>query len=100
MADEAWRRSAEFSETVVTRPTQMVSSLGDPDAIGSCRRFLNIWGHSMSVSPFPVPPLGTRSWAFRLVEEKSVMQWVEVVQTPRYVLEVRMQLRTPGPRRL
>ncbi|WP_182898151.1 hypothetical protein [Microbispora sp. H10830] len=97
-ADEAWKRSAEFSETVVTGPAQMVSSLGDPDALASCRKFSSALGPSMSVKPFPVPPLGSRSWAFRVFDEKSVTQWVEVVQTPRYVLEIRIPRRWPKPR--
>ncbi|MEU6407996.1 hypothetical protein [Microbispora sp. NPDC046933] len=98
MADGAWKRSAEFSETVVTGPAQMVSSLGDPGATASCRKFSSVLGLSMSVKPFPVPPLGSRSWAFRVFEEESVTQWVEVVQTPRYVLEIRIPTQSPKPR--
>ncbi|GIH46166.1 hypothetical protein SAMN05421833_1269 [Microbispora rosea] len=98
MSDEAWKRSAEFSETIVTGPAPMLNALGDPAAMASCRGFLNVWGHSMHVEPIPVPPLGTRSWAFRVMEGKSVTQWVEVVRTPRYVLEVRIPNQWPRPR--
>ncbi|MBB2748990.1 UNVERIFIED_ORG: hypothetical protein FHR35_008902 [Microbispora rosea subsp. rosea] len=98
MSDDAWKRSAEFSETIVTGPAQMVSSLGDPTAMASCRRFPGEEGYTMRVAPFPVPPLGSRSWAFRVFDEKSVTQWVEVVQTPRYVLEVRIPNQFPEPR--
>ncbi|WP_030506869.1 hypothetical protein [Microbispora rosea] len=96
--DEAWERSAEFSETIVTGPAPMLSTLGDPAAMASCRKFSSAFGRSMSVRPIPVPPLGTRSWAFRVMEGKSVTQWVEVVRTPRYVLEVRIPNQWPRPR--
>ncbi len=97
-SDDAWKRSAEFSETIVTGPAQTVSSLGDPTAMASCRRFPGEEGYTMRVAPFPVPRLGTRSWAFRVYEEKSVRQWVEVVQTPRHVLEIRIPTQSPKPR--
>ncbi|KAB8186152.1 hypothetical protein [Microbispora catharanthi] len=96
--DEAWKRSAEFSEAIVTGPAPMLSSLGDPAAMDSCREFPGEEGYPMRVEPIPVPPLGTRSWAFRLLEEKAVRQWVEVVQTPHYVLEVRIPNQFPEPR--
>ncbi|WP_432868979.1 hypothetical protein [Microbispora rosea] len=98
MSDEALKRSAEFSETIVTGPVPMLNALGDPAAKAPCRRFRDVWGHSMHVEPIPVPPLGTRSWAFRVMEGKSVTQWVEVVRTPRYVLEVRIPNQWPRPR--
>ncbi|MEU7909873.1 hypothetical protein [Microbispora bryophytorum] len=52
----------------------------------------------MSVKPFAVPSLGTRSWAFLVLEGRSVWQWAEVVQTPRYVLEIRISDQWPSPR--
>ncbi|MEV4320766.1 hypothetical protein AB0J37_00885 [Microbispora rosea] len=97
-ADEPSDRPAEFSETIVTGPASMLSALGDPAAMASCRKFFSAFGRSMSVRPIPVPPLGTRSWAFRVMEGKSVTQWVEVVRTPRYVLEVRIPNQWPRPR--
>jgi hypothetical protein len=97
-ADEARKRSAEFSETIVTGPAPMLSTLGDPAAMASCRKFSTAFGGSMSVKPYPVASLGSRSWAFRVFEEKSATQWVEVVQTPRYVLEVRIPNQFPEPR--
>ncbi|MEU8058798.1 hypothetical protein [Microbispora bryophytorum] len=97
-ADEAWEQPAEFSETIVTGPAPMLSTLGDPAAMASCRKFSSAFGRSMSVRPFAVPPLGTRSWAFLVLEGKSVWQWAEVVQTPRYLLEIRIPNQFPKPR--
>ncbi|MEU7689788.1 hypothetical protein OHB01_13565 [Microbispora hainanensis] len=98
MSDGAWRRSAEFSETIVTGPAPMLTGLGDPAAMDSCRTFLGEEGNPFRVRSISVPRLGTRSWAFRVMEGKSVTQWVEVVRTPRYVLEVRIPKQLPAPR--
>ncbi|XVQ86641.1 hypothetical protein ACQP2K_04225 [Microbispora siamensis] len=98
MRDKAWKRSAEFSETIVTGPEPMLSSLGDPAAMASCRKFPGEEGYPMRAEPFSVPRLGIRSWAFRIFEEKSVRRWAEVVQTPRYVLEIRIPSQWPTPR--
>ncbi|MEN3534965.1 hypothetical protein AAH991_07625 [Microbispora sp. ZYX-F-249] len=98
MSDEAWKRSAEFSETIVTGPAPMLANLGDPAVMGSCRTSPGEEGYPIRVRPFPVPPLGARSWAFRVMEGKTVTQWVEMVQTPRYVLEIRVPDQWPKPR--
>ncbi|GAA4203627.1 hypothetical protein [Microbispora amethystogenes] len=94
----AWKRSAEFSETILTGPASMLSGLGDPAEMGSCRTFPSEQGYWMHVEPFSVPRLGLRSWAFRVLEGKSVRQWAEVVRTPRYVLEIRISTQWPEPR--
>ncbi|WP_143737341.1 hypothetical protein [Microbispora sp. GKU 823] len=87
-----------FGESIITGPAEMLDHLADTGGVESCRRLKGIRVGTGAVEPFPVPRLGTRSWAFRLVEEKSVTQWAEVVQTPRYVLEIRIPGQWPKPR--
>ncbi|NUS01354.1 MAG: hypothetical protein HOV97_02205, partial [Nonomuraea sp.] len=55
---------------------------------------------SGDVEPLTVPHLGERTWAYRITGsgEVPVWNWVEVIQTPRYVLEIRIPAQSPAPR--
>ncbi|GLX05907.1 hypothetical protein [Microbispora sp. NBRC 16548] len=89
-----------FGESVVTGPAAMLEHLADTSGVKSCRKLTGGRAGTGAVEPFPVPPLGTRSFAFRITGSRkvAVWQWVEVVQTPRYVLEVRIPNQFPEPR--
>ncbi|WP_182872875.1 hypothetical protein [Microbispora sp. H10670] len=87
-----------FGESIITGPAEKLDHLADTTGVESCRKLEGTGVGTGAVEPFPVPALGSRSWAFRVFEEKSVTQWAEVVQTPRYVLEIRISRQWPKPR--
>ncbi len=87
-----------FGEAIITGPAQMLASLADTSEVASCGRLTGDEGDSGAVEPFPVPPLGERSWAFRITgRHEPVWQWVEVVQTPRYLIEISIPVQSPAP---
>ncbi|MGW5688875.1 hypothetical protein [Nonomuraea sp. NPDC003754] len=89
-----------FSEAIITGPAQMLASLADTSEVASCRRLTGMGGDSGTIEPFQVPPIGQRSWAYRITgtREVPIWDWVQVVQTPRYVIEVRIPVQMPAPR--
>lgn len=89
-----------FGEAVITGPGAMLEHLADTSGVESCRRLKGTGVGTGAVKPFPVPPLGVRSFAFRITGSGKipVWQWVEVVRTPRYVLEIRIPNQFPEPR--
>lgn len=91
---------AFFSEAIVTGPAAVLDRLGDPALPPRCRRLSDPRAGSGKVQPLAVPPLGDRTWAYRIAGsgEVPVWHWVEVVQTPRYVLEIRIPNQSPAPR--
>ncbi|WP_432928891.1 hypothetical protein ACQPZZ_03595 [Microbispora sp. CA-135349] len=96
-------RSADplvFGESIVTGPAAMLEQLADTSGVESCRKLRGSGAGTGAVEPFPVPPLGVRSFAFRITGsgDVPVWQWVEVVQTSRYVLEIRIPNQFPEPR--
>ncbi|MEV7801395.1 hypothetical protein AB0O28_00435 [Microbispora sp. NPDC088329] len=96
-------RSADplvFGESIVTGPAAMLDHLADTSGVESCRKLRGAGVGTGAVEPFPVPPLGVRSFAFRITGsgDVPVWQWVEVVQTSRYVLEIRIPNQFPEPR--
>jgi hypothetical protein len=86
-----------FTEAIITGPAV---SLGDPRLPASCERLPGLGEDSGAVRPLSVPRLGDRSWAYRVTGtgEIPVWQWVEVVQTRRYLLEIRIPNQAPAPR--
>ncbi|MEU6424755.1 hypothetical protein ABZ860_02570 [Microbispora sp. NPDC046973] len=97
------RRRADplvFGESVITGPAAMLEHLADTRRVESCLKLKGARAGTGAVEPFPVPPLGTRSFAFRITGsgDVPVWQWVEVVQTPRYLLEIRIPNQFPEPR--
>ncbi|MEV5740059.1 hypothetical protein AB0L30_08365 [Microbispora rosea] len=89
-----------FGESVITGPAEMLDHLADTSGVESCRKLKGGRAGTGAVEPFAVPPLGTKSFAFRITGSRKVpvWQWVEVVRTPRYVLEVRIPNQWPRPR--
>ncbi|GAB3130653.1 hypothetical protein [Microbispora hainanensis] len=89
-----------FGESVITGPAEMLDHLADTSGVESCRKLKGGRAGTGAVELFAVPPLGTRSFAFRITGNRKapVWNWVEVVRTPRYVLEVRIPNQFPAPR--
>jgi hypothetical protein len=85
-----------FSEAVITGPAV---SLGDPRLPASCEHLPGLGHDSGAIQPVPVPRLGDRTWAYRVTGTGKipVWQWVEVVQTRRYLLEIRIPNQAPAP---
>ncbi|KAA9376368.1 hypothetical protein F5972_23370 [Microbispora cellulosiformans] len=92
--------SLVFGETITTGPAEMLDHLADTTGVESCRKLEGTGAGTGAVEPFPVPRLGTRSFAFRITGSRKVpvWQWAEVVRTPRYVLEIRISRQWPKPR--
>lgn len=89
-----------FGESVITGPAEMLDHLADTSGVESCRKLKGDRAGTGAVEPLAVPSLGTASFAFRITGNRKipVWQWVEVVRTPRYVLEVRIPNQFPAPR--
>jgi hypothetical protein len=88
-------RPLTFSEAIITGPAV---ALGDPRVPAACAHLRGVGG-SGAVEALAVPPLGDRSWAYRVTGTGTipVWQWVEVVRTPAYLLEVRIPKQLPAP---
>jgi hypothetical protein len=86
-----------FSEAVITGPAV---SLGDPRLPASCEHPPGLGNDSGAIQPLSVPRLGDRSWAYRITGtgQIPIWQWVEVVQTRRYLLEIRIPNQAPAPK--
>jgi hypothetical protein len=86
-----------FTEALITGPAV---SLGDPRLPASCAQLPGLGNDSGTIQPLPVPRVGDRSWAYRITGtgQIPVWQWVEVVQTRRYLLEIRIPDQAPAPR--
>ncbi|MEU8278135.1 hypothetical protein ACFYOK_30255 [Microbispora bryophytorum] len=87
-------------ESIITGPVAMLEHLADTSGVESCRKLKGTGAGTGAIEPFPVPPLGTKSFAFRITGSRKtpVWQWVEVVQTPRCLLEIRIPNQFPKPR--
>ncbi|MEU6799156.1 hypothetical protein ABZ907_46340 [Nonomuraea wenchangensis] len=92
--------AAIFSETLITGSATMLNQLGDPSLPGQCRHLSDAGAGSGEIQPLPVPRLGERSWAYRITGSGKVpiWHWVEVIQTSRYLLEIRIPNQEPSPR--
>lgn len=86
-----------FTEAVITGPAV---SLGDPRLPASCEHLPGLGNDSGAIQPLSVPRLGDRSWAYRITGTGKIpiWQWVEVVQTRRYLLEIRIPNQAPAPK--
>jgi hypothetical protein len=86
-----------FTEAVITGPAV---SLGDPRLPASCEHLPGLGNDSGTIQPLSVPRLGDRSWAYRITGTGKIpiWQWVEVVQTRRYLLEIRIPNQAPAPK--
>jgi hypothetical protein len=91
---------ASFSEAIITGSAAMLNRLGDPELPLRCRHLSDADVGSGDIQPLAVPRLGERSWAYRIAGsgEVPVWHWVEVVQTSRYLLEIRIPNQEPRPR--
>ncbi len=88
-----------FGETIITGPTEMLNSLVDTSEMPSCGHLTGDDDEKGAIEPFPVPSLGAQAFAFRVTGSREpVGQWVEVVRTPRYLIELRIPARSPAPR--
>jgi hypothetical protein len=69
----------------------MLGELSDSPDAASCRDLRAADGDAGSIQPFSVPAVGEPSWAYRITGSGEVpaWQWVEVILTSRYVIEVR-----------
>ncbi|MEV0583960.1 hypothetical protein [Nonomuraea sp. NPDC050310] len=92
--------AAVFSEAIITGPRAMLDRLGDPTLPAACRHLSDAAVGTGSIQPLAVPPLGERSWAYRVTGsgEVPIWHWVAVIQTSRYVLEIRIPNQQPSPR--
>ncbi|MBT2233326.1 hypothetical protein [Nonomuraea sp. NEAU-A123] len=92
--------SAGFSEAIITGSPAMLNRLGDPNLPAQCHHLSDANVGSGDIQPLPVPHLGERSWAYRITGSGKVpiWQWVEVIQTSRYLLEIRIPNQEPRPR--
>jgi hypothetical protein len=86
-----------FTEAVITGPAVAV---GDPHLPASCEHLPGLGNDSGAIQPLSVPRVGNRSWAYRITGTGKIpiWQWVEVVQTRRYLLEIRIPNQAPAPR--
>jgi hypothetical protein len=86
-----------FTEAVITGPAV---SLGDPRLPASCEHPPGLGNDSGAIQPLSVPRLADRSWAYRITGtgQIPIWQWVEVVQTRRYLLEIRIPNQAPAPK--
>ncbi|MEW9548128.1 hypothetical protein [Nonomuraea sp. NPDC050783] len=91
---------AVFSEGIITGPAATLNRLGDPSLPARCRHLTDPDFGSGEIQPLPVPPLGERSWAYRVTGsgKTPVWHWAEVIQTSRYLLEIRIPNQEPRPR--
>ncbi|MEV0345087.1 hypothetical protein AB0H88_04930 [Nonomuraea sp. NPDC050680] len=91
---------ASFSEAVITGPAAMLNRLGDPNLPARCRHLSDPDVGSGEIQPLAVPRLGEHSWAYRITGSRKVpiWHWVEVIQTSRYLLEIRIPNQEPRPR--
>jgi hypothetical protein len=86
-----------FTEAIITGPAV---SLGDPRLPASCERLPGLGNDSGAIEPLSVPRLGDRSWAYRITGTGTIpiWQWVEVVRTRHYLLEIRIPNQAPAPK--
>lgn len=86
-----------FSEAVITGPA---TALGDPRLPVACKRLRGLGDDAGAIEPLAVPRTGSRSWAFRITGTGTipVWQWVEVVQAPGFLIEIRIPNQKPAPK--
>ncbi|MDX3103501.1 hypothetical protein [Nonomuraea angiospora] len=91
---------ASFSEAIITGSAAMLNRLGDPNLPQRCRHLSDADVGSGDIQPLAVPHLGEQSWAYRITGSGKVpiWHWVEVIQTSRYLLEIRIPNQEPHPR--
>jgi hypothetical protein len=91
---------ARFNEAIITGSPAMLNRLGDPSLPARCRHLSDADVGSGDIEPIDVPPLGERAWAYRITGSGKVPTWgwVEVIQTSRYLLEIRIPTQEPRPR--
>lgn len=91
---------ARFSEAIITGSPDMLNRLGDPNLPARCRHLSDAYVGSGEIQPMDVPQLGERAWAYRITGSGKVpiWHWVEVIQTSRYLLEIRIPNQEPRPR--
>jgi hypothetical protein len=84
-----------FSEAIITGAPP-----ADPNIPPQCAHLPSIGHETGDIQPLSVPPAGDRSWAYRVTGsgEIPIWQWVEVVQTRRYLLEIRIPNQAPLPK--
>ncbi|MEU8143784.1 hypothetical protein [Nonomuraea sp. NPDC048901] len=91
---------AGFHEAIITGSPDMLNRLGDPSLPARCRHLSDADVGSGDIQPIDVPRLGERAWAYRITGSGKVpiWHWVEVIQTSRYLLEIRIPNQEPRPR--
>jgi hypothetical protein len=83
-----------FSEALITGAPP-----AEPDVPRQCAHLPGLGHETGDIQPLSVPPAGNRSWAYRVTGSGQipVWQWVEVVRTRRYLLEIRIPNQAPAP---
>lgn len=72
------RGSLSFSQAVITGPPTVVNTLAAERIPAECGRLTQDNGPAGRIQPLPAPPVGDRTWAYRIVDaEGSVWQWVQ-----------------------
>jgi hypothetical protein len=92
--------SLTFSEAIITGPPAILSSLADRAVPAECRFIAGPGEDFGGIRPLAVSRIGLASWAYKVTGPRKfpVWQWVEVIQGPGFLLEVRIPNQAPAPR--